>query len=77
MESAQMGRSKYDEAVCPSVPEQMWETQCDHFSVAWAISYRDYYGYYPSYIAGPVLNSHGTGTHSCGQKALQLFPLGA
>lgn len=39
----------------------MWETQCDHFSVAWAIIYRDSYGYYPCCMAGPVLNSKAVG----------------
>lgn len=39
----------------------MWEVQCDHFPAAWASSYRDYYGYYPSYMAGPILNSKTMG----------------
>lgn len=39
----------------------MWETQCDHFSVAWTIIYRDYYAYYQSYMAEPVLNCKAMG----------------
>lgn len=37
------------------------EVQCDHFPAAWAISYRDYYGYYPSYIGGLIPNSKTMG----------------
>lgn len=39
----------------------MREVRHDHFPVAWAISYRDYYGHYPSYRAGPILNSKTMG----------------